>query len=185
MSAASALARLEEMATHVAGVRAGSSGPGGALSGTAGAILPFLGEAIDANARSGAASDVARALEGYAVVVDWQHKEDVSTPDAPRHKGTVEGAWDGRGCDRSRHGESHGRSPRKACAMTALAHSLDFGGETVSFSIERTSRRKTVAISVGYDASVFLPLPIWTIARHQHRAQEGPWVLQKQAGYGS
>ena len=35
--------------------------------------------------------------------------------------------------------------------MTALAHRLDFGGEVVNFSIERTSRRKTVAISVGYD----------------------------------
>jgi type I restriction enzyme R subunit len=77
VSAASALARLEEMATHVAGVRAGSSGSGGALSGTAGAILPFLAEAIDMNARTGAASEVAKALEGYAVVVDWQHKEDV------------------------------------------------------------------------------------------------------------
>ena len=77
VSAASALARLEEMSAHVAAVRAGGSASGSKLSGTAGAILPFLDEAIDAEARSGAASDVAKALEGYAVVVDWQHKEDV------------------------------------------------------------------------------------------------------------
>ncbi|POR51923.1 type I restriction endonuclease subunit R [Bosea psychrotolerans] len=77
VSAASALARLEEMSADVSAVRAGGSTSGSKLSGTAGAILPFLDEAIDAEARSGAASDVAKALEGYAVVVDWQHKEDV------------------------------------------------------------------------------------------------------------
>jgi type I restriction enzyme, R subunit len=77
VSAASALARLEEMSAHISAVRAGGGASGSKLSGTAGAILPFLDEAIDAEARSGAASDVAKALEGYAVVVDWQHKEDV------------------------------------------------------------------------------------------------------------
>ncbi len=77
VSAASALARLEEMAAHISAVRAGGSASGSKLSGTAGAILPFLDEAIDTEARSSAASDVAKALEGYAVVVDWQHKEDV------------------------------------------------------------------------------------------------------------
>jgi type I restriction enzyme, R subunit len=77
VSAASALARLEEMAAHIAGVRAGSTGAGGSLSGTAGAILPFIDGAIDAGARSTAAADVAKTLESYALVVDWQHKEDV------------------------------------------------------------------------------------------------------------
>ena len=33
----------------------------------------------------------------------------------------------------------------------ALPHTFDFGGEAISFSIEPTARRKTVAISVGYD----------------------------------
>ena len=33
----------------------------------------------------------------------------------------------------------------------ALSHTFDFGGEAINFSIERTARRKTVAISVGYD----------------------------------
>ncbi len=77
VSAASALARLEEIFAHISGVRAGGSGLGGALSGTAGAIFPFLDEAIDAEARSSGASEVAKVLEGYAAVVDWQHKEDV------------------------------------------------------------------------------------------------------------
>lgn len=77
VSAASALARLEEMSAHVSAVRAGGSASGSTLLGTAGAILPFLDEAIDTEARSDAASDVAKALEGYAVVVDWQQKEDV------------------------------------------------------------------------------------------------------------
>jgi predicted metal-dependent hydrolase len=31
------------------------------------------------------------------------------------------------------------------------AHHLEFGGEVISFAIERTARRKTVAISVGFD----------------------------------
>jgi type I restriction enzyme R subunit len=77
VSAASALERLEEMATQVSGVRAGGSGSGNGLSGAAGAILPFIDGGADVDARSGAAADVAKTLEGYAVVVDWQHKEDV------------------------------------------------------------------------------------------------------------
>ena len=47
------------------------------LTGTAGAILPFIDGAVAADVRAVAATDVAKALEGYAVVVDWQHKEDV------------------------------------------------------------------------------------------------------------
>ena len=77
VSAASALARLEEMAAQMPGVRAGGNGSGQGLSGTAGAILPFIDDAVDARARASIASDVAKALDGYAVVVDWQHKEDV------------------------------------------------------------------------------------------------------------
>jgi type I restriction enzyme R subunit len=77
VSAASALARLEQMASSVSTIRAGGGGSENALTGTAGAILPFLDEAISPDARSSAATDVAKALEGFAVVVDWQHKEDV------------------------------------------------------------------------------------------------------------
>ena len=77
VSAASALSRLQEVADRVVGVRAGSSASGDGLSGTAGAILPFLDEALSPEIRTSAASDVAHTLEGYTVVVDWQQKEDV------------------------------------------------------------------------------------------------------------
>jgi type I restriction enzyme R subunit len=77
VSAASALARLQEIADKVAGARAGSSPTGNGLSGTAGAILSFIDDTLTAEVRTVAASDVAKALEGYTVVVDWQHKEDV------------------------------------------------------------------------------------------------------------
>ncbi len=34
---------------------------------------------------------------------------------------------------------------------TTNAHGIVYGGEAINFSVERTARRKTVAISVGYD----------------------------------
>jgi type I restriction enzyme, R subunit len=77
VSAASALSRLQEIADRVAGVRAGASPSGTGLTGTAGAILPFIDEALAADLRTGAARDIAKALEGYSMVVDWQYKEDV------------------------------------------------------------------------------------------------------------
>ena len=77
ISAASALARLEDVAAKVSGIRAGGSGSADSLAGTAGAILPFIDSAIAADVRAVAAADVAKALDGYAVVVDWQQKEDV------------------------------------------------------------------------------------------------------------
>ncbi len=68
--------------------------------------------------------------------------------------------------------------------MTALAHSLDFGGEVVSFSIERTSRRKTVAISVGYDGvRVLAPSDLDDERVISIVRKKGPWLLRKQAGY--
>ncbi len=77
ISAASALARLQEVASHVAGARAGSTASGNGLSGTAGAIVSFIDDTFTAEVRTVAARDVAKALEDYTVVVDWQHKEDV------------------------------------------------------------------------------------------------------------
>ncbi|QOZ20826.1 DEAD/DEAH box helicase [Bradyrhizobium sp. CCBAU 21365] len=77
ISAASALARLQEITLQVTGARAGASASGNGLTGTAGAILPFIDDAVAIEARAGAATDVAKALESYAVVIDWQHKEDV------------------------------------------------------------------------------------------------------------
>jgi type I restriction enzyme, R subunit len=77
VSAASTLARLEDIAAQVSSVRAGGSGLSSSLTGTAGAILPFIDGAVAAEVRAVAAADVAKALDGYAVVVDWQQKEDV------------------------------------------------------------------------------------------------------------
>ena len=77
VSAASALARLQEISSQVSGARAGGSVSGKGLTGTAGAILPFIDDAVSIETRTSAATDVAKALEGYAAVVDWQHKEDV------------------------------------------------------------------------------------------------------------
>ena len=69
--------------------------------------------------------------------------------------------------------------------MTAtVAHSFDFGGEVVSFSIERTSRRKTVAISVGYDGvRVLAPADLDDDRVIKIVRQKGPWLLRKQIGY--
>lgn len=77
VSAASVLARLQEISSQVSDARAGGSVSGEGLTGTAGAILPFIDDAGSIETRTSAAIDVAKALEGYAVVVDWQHKDDV------------------------------------------------------------------------------------------------------------
>ena len=77
LSAAGTLAHLEGLAAQVSGVRAGGTGSRHSLSGTAGAILPYIDEDVAADARTDAAKEVAKALDSYAVVVDWQHKEDV------------------------------------------------------------------------------------------------------------
>jgi type I restriction enzyme R subunit len=77
VSAAGALARLQEISSQVSSARAGGGGSGKGLTGTAGAILPFIDDAVAIEVRTGAATDVAKALESYAGVIDWQHKEDV------------------------------------------------------------------------------------------------------------
>jgi predicted metal-dependent hydrolase len=61
---------------------------------------------------------------------------------------------------------------------------LKFGGEIVSFSIERTSRRKTVAISVGYDGvRVLAPSDLDDERVIKIVRERGPWLLRKQASY--
>ena len=63
---------------------------------------------------------------------------------------------------------------------TPVAQSFDFGGEVVSFSIERTSRRKTVAISVGYDGvRVLAPADLDDDRVIKIVRQKGPWLLRK------
>lgn len=67
---------------------------------------------------------------------------------------------------------------------TAALHTIDFGGEAISFSITRTTRRKTVAISVGYDGMrVLAPLDFDDEHILEVVRKKGPWVLRKQAGY--
>ena len=64
------------------------------------------------------------------------------------------------------------------------AYTIEFGGEAISFSVERTLRRKTVAISVGYDG-VRILAPIDVSENHILGIvrKKAPWVLRKQAGY--
>lgn len=66
----------------------------------------------------------------------------------------------------------------------SLAHTLDFGGEVVNFSIQRTLRRKTVSISVGYDGvRVLAPYDLDDDRVIRIVRNRGPWLLRKQAGY--
>jgi predicted metal-dependent hydrolase len=68
--------------------------------------------------------------------------------------------------------------------MTEGPQSFDFGGEVVSFSIERTARRKTVAISVGYEGvRVLAPSDLDDARILEIVRKKGPWLLRKQAGY--
>lgn len=63
-------------------------------------------------------------------------------------------------------------------------HTIDFGGEAIRFLIERTSRRKTVAISVGYDrVRILAPMDVAEDQIYGIVRKKGPWVLGKQAGY--
>lgn len=65
-----------------------------------------------------------------------------------------------------------------------IGRTIDFGGEPISFTVERTARRKTVAISVGYEGvrvlapSDFDDDRVVAVVR-----KKGPWVLRKQADY--
>ena len=59
-----------------------------------------------------------------------------------------------------------------------------FGGELVKFVLERTARRKTVAISVGFDGvRVLAPSDLDESRVIEIVRKKGPWVLRKQAGY--
>lgn len=66
---------------------------------------------------------------------------------------------------------------------TAL-HSIVFGGETFEFLIERTARRKTVAISVGFDGvRVLAPSDLDDDRVFEIVRKKGAWLLRKQAAY--
>lgn len=69
--------------------------------------------------------------------------------------------------------------------MTVSAsHYLDFGGEAICFAIERTSRRKTVAISVGHDGvRVLAPCDLDDDRVVAIVRRRGAWLLRKRAMY--
>jgi hypothetical protein len=67
---------------------------------------------------------------------------------------------------------------------TFMSRTLHFGGETVSFVIERTTRRKTVSISIGYDGvHVLAPSDLDDDRIVEIVRRKGSWVLRKQALY--
>lgn len=68
--------------------------------------------------------------------------------------------------------------------MTTPTHELGFGGELIRFAIERTARRKTVSIAVGYDGvRVLAPSDMEDAHIIDIVHKKGPWVLRKQAAY--
>ncbi len=69
--------------------------------------------------------------------------------------------------------------------MTVSAsHCLEFGGEAICFAIERTSRRKTVAISVGHEGvRVLAPSDLDDDRVVAIVRRKGAWLLRKQAMY--
>lgn len=77
VSAASALTQLEAMVGQAADIRSGVGGRSDGLTGTAVAILPFIDTDLPDAERSRSAAGITKALEEYAEVVDWHHKEDV------------------------------------------------------------------------------------------------------------
>lgn len=66
----------------------------------------------------------------------------------------------------------------------AAQYSIIFGGETFLFLIERTARRKTVAISVGFDGvRVLAPSDLDDERVLGIVRNKGPWLLRKLAAY--
>ena len=63
-------------------------------------------------------------------------------------------------------------------------HLLNFGGECIAFSIQRTTRRKTVAISVGFDGvRVLSPAELELGKIFEIIYAKGAWLLRKRAAY--
>jgi predicted metal-dependent hydrolase len=67
---------------------------------------------------------------------------------------------------------------------TSAPHRLDFGREAICFAIERTSRRKTVAISIGHDGvRVLAPSDLDDACVMAIVRRKGAWLLRKRAMY--
>lgn len=68
--------------------------------------------------------------------------------------------------------------------MTTPTHEVGFGGELIRFAIERTARRKTVSVAVGYDGvRVLAPSDMEEAHVIAIIRKKGPWVLRKLAAY--
>lgn len=62
----------------------------------------------------------------------------------------------------------------------AVENSIEFGGERIAFILERTARRKTVAISVGHEGvRVLAPSDLDDERIHAIVRKRGPWLLRK------
>lgn len=77
VSAASQLARLEELASRTISLRSDQGAV--EMGGTSGAVLPLIavGQEVSDVQRHEMANSIARQLEEMAQVVDWQQKEDI------------------------------------------------------------------------------------------------------------
>lgn len=68
--------------------------------------------------------------------------------------------------------------------MTAVSHQVTFGGERIHFVLDRTARRKTIAISVGYDGvRVLAPRTATEDTIHRTVHRRAPWILRKLASF--
>lgn len=65
-----------------------------------------------------------------------------------------------------------------------LDRHIDFGGEKIEYSLIKTSRRKTVAITVGFDGvRVLAPSDLDDRKISDLVRKKAAWVLRKKAGY--
>lgn len=63
-------------------------------------------------------------------------------------------------------------------------HCIDFGGEEISYALTRTTRRKTVAITVGFDGiRVLAPDDLTDVKVSEFVRKKAAWVLRKKAIY--
>lgn len=68
--------------------------------------------------------------------------------------------------------------------MEGVTRKIVFGGEPILFTVQKTARRKTVAISIGHDGvRVLAPNDMGEDAIRGVIRAKAPWVLRKQASF--
>ncbi|WP_082896078.1 SprT family zinc-dependent metalloprotease [Sulfitobacter pontiacus] len=68
--------------------------------------------------------------------------------------------------------------------MNDVEATISYGNENISFILRRTSRRKTISLSVGFDGlQVLAPEDMDDNEVMQHVRRKGPWILKKRASY--